>query len=93
MDCSISHLVQVKILIFPDCIFAPWAAQFNYLLEQRDKLTEELNRFESARREGIVQEEGGQTIAGDTSANEAIAKFIASSEFIDEAAARKIAAV
>lgn len=54
-------------------------AQFNYLLEQRDKITDELNRLAAAMRESLEQGEGGQ----------AIAEFIASSEFIDEAAERE----
>lgn len=54
-------------------------AQFNYLLEQRGKIADELNRLAAAMRESLEQGEGGQ----------AIAEFIASSEFIDEAAKRE----
>ena len=54
--------------------------QFNTLLEQRGKLTEELNRLEVAHRES----------RGGSDTNHALADFIVTSEFIEEAAGRKI---
>ena len=86
MDTSKFHPVQAGILFFPDPISTPWDAQFNYLLEQRGKkITEELGRLEAARRESIGRARGGQANAG-----EALAAFIAASEFIDDEAERKI---
>lgn len=54
-------------------------AQFNYLLEERGKLSEELNRLETARLRSLEQDSAVQG-GGD---GEAIAAFIAASDFID----------
>ncbi len=48
-------------------------AQFDYLLEQRGKLTEELGRLEAARRDSTGKNDGGA----------ALADIISSSEFLD----------
>jgi hypothetical protein len=55
-------------------------AQFNYLLEQRGSITDELNKLEAARNHSLNRADGMA----------ALKAFLACSEFVDEAAARKI---
>ena len=61
-------------------------AQFNYLLEQRGGISEELNKLEAARQTSLNREDGLPDEIG------ALEAFLDSSAFIDEAAARKIMA-
>ena len=84
-DRARAHLEQLKVRIadeinnYPPPIPA-CDAQFNYLLEQRGMIAEELTRLEAARLQSLARRDGAQ----------AIAAFIASSRFIDEAAGRSI---
>ena len=55
-------------------------AQFNYLLEQRGSITDELNKLEAARNHSLNRADGLAVLKA----------LLACSEFVDEAAARKI---